>query len=65
MKKLNIVYMGTPMFSVGPLKELIKEHNVSLVVTQPDKKVGRKQERSLSVNHFLILYLHRIKERTS
>lgn len=44
MKKLNIVYMGTPMFSVGPLKELIKEHNVSLVVTQPDKKVGRKQE---------------------
>lgn len=44
MEKLNIVYMGTPMFSVGPLKELIKEHNVCLVVTQPDKKVGRKQE---------------------
>ena len=42
--KLNIVYMGTPEFSVGPLKKLIKEYNVSLVVTQPDKKVGRKQE---------------------
>ncbi|MBO6195434.1 MAG: methionyl-tRNA formyltransferase [Bacilli bacterium] len=42
--KLNIVYMGTPEFSVGPLRKLIKEYNVSLVVTQPDKKVGRKQE---------------------
>ena len=41
---MNIVYMGTPEFSVGPLKELIKEYNVSLVVTQPDRKVGRKQE---------------------
>jgi len=36
--------MGTPEFSVGPLKELIKHYNVSLVVTQPDRKVGRKQE---------------------
>lgn len=44
MNKLNIVYMGTPEFSVGPLKELSKNYNVSLVVTQPDKKVGRKQE---------------------
>lgn len=41
---MNIIYMGTPEFSVGPLKELIKEYNVSLVVTQPDRKVGRKQE---------------------
>lgn len=41
---MNIVYMGTPEFSVGPLKALIKEYNVSLVVTQPDRKVGRKQE---------------------
>ncbi len=42
--KLNIVYMGTPEFSVLPLQELIKEYSVSLVVTQPDKRVGRKQE---------------------
>ncbi|MBO5530663.1 MAG: methionyl-tRNA formyltransferase [Bacilli bacterium] len=41
---MNIIYMGTPEFSVGPLRELIKEYNVSLVVTQPDRKVGRKQE---------------------
>jgi len=41
---MNIVYMGTPEFSVGPLRELVKHYNVSLVVTQPDRKVGRKQE---------------------
>ena len=45
---MNIVYMGTPEFSVGPLRELIKEYNVSLVVTQPDRKVGRKQEIKFS-----------------
>ena len=53
--KLNIVYMGTPEFSVLPLQELIKEYNVSLVVTQPDKKVGRKQEICFSpVKEFAI-----------
>ena len=31
---MNIVYMGTPEFSVGPLRKLIKEYNVSLVVNQ-------------------------------
>ena len=41
---MNIVYMGTPEFSVGPLRELVKKYNISMVVTQPDKKVGRKQE---------------------
>ena len=45
---MNIVYMGTPEFSVGPLRKLIKEYNVSLVVTQPDRKVGRKQEIKFS-----------------
>lgn len=34
--------MGTPDFSVPVLEGLIKETNVILVVTQPDKKVGRK-----------------------
>lgn len=52
---MNIVYMGTPEFSVGPLKELVKKYNVSLVVTQPDKKVGRKQEIKFSpVKEFAI-----------
>jgi len=47
--------MGTPEFSVGPLRELIKKYNISLVVTQPDKKVGRKQEIKFSpVKEFAI-----------
>ena len=44
MNKLKIVYMGTPLFSVEPLKKLNEIYDVVLVVTQPDKKVGRKQE---------------------
>lgn len=45
MNDIKIVYMGTPDFSVGPLKKLIENnYNVSLVVTQPDKEVGRKRE---------------------
>ena len=41
---LKIVYMGTPDFSVKPLDELNKKYDVIAVVTQPDKKIGRKQE---------------------
>ena len=37
MKKLNIVFMGTPLFAVPVLENLIKNYEVSLVVTQPDK----------------------------
>lgn len=43
MNELKIVYMGTPEFSVGPLREIIKDYDVELVVTQPDKEVGRKR----------------------
>ena len=43
MNELKIVYMGTPEFSVGPLEELTKNYNVEMVVTQPDKEVGRKK----------------------
>ena len=42
MKKLNIVFMGTPDFGVKVLEGLIEKHNVIAVVSQPDKKVGRK-----------------------
>ncbi|MBR2950208.1 MAG: methionyl-tRNA formyltransferase [Lachnospiraceae bacterium] len=39
---MKIVYMGTPDFSVGPLKALIEAgHTVTAVVTQPDKAKGR------------------------
>lgn len=36
--------MGTPDFSVGTLEEIIKAgHEVVLVVSQPDKAVGRSK----------------------
>ncbi len=39
---MKIVYMGTPDFSVEVLKSLINnKYDVCLVVTQPDKEVGR------------------------
>lgn len=40
---MTIVFMGTPSFSVPILKALAKQYTVSLVVTQPDKPVGRKR----------------------
>lgn len=43
MNKPKIVFMGTPEFAVPVLEGLIKNYDVVLVVTQPDKKVGRKQ----------------------
>jgi methionyl-tRNA formyltransferase len=42
--KPNVIFMGTPEFSVPVLEELNKIANILLVVTQPDKPVGRKQE---------------------
>lgn len=43
MKKLKVVFMGTPDFAVPVLKTLIDNTNVELVVTQPDALVGRKK----------------------
>lgn len=48
MKKENIriVFMGTPEFAVESLKTLVENgYNVVAVVTQPDKPVGRHQEK--------------------
>lgn len=39
---MKIVYMGTPDFSVGALEALVKAgHEITAVVTQPDKAKGR------------------------
>ena len=43
MKDIRIVFMGTPDFAVPIFKSLAENYNVVAVVTQPDKKVGRKQ----------------------
>jgi len=44
-KNLRIIFMGTPDFSNQVLLDLIdNEYNIISVYTQPDKKVGRKQD---------------------
>lgn len=48
MKNKNIVFMGTPEFSVPILKMLIENTNVIMVVTQPDKIVGK--DKTVSFN---------------
>ncbi len=41
---MNLVFMGTPDFAVPCLKALVdSRHTVAMVVSQPDKPVGRKQ----------------------
>ena len=42
---MKVVFMGTPDFSVSVLKEILKsKHEVTAVVTQPDKQKGRGKE---------------------
>ena len=49
MNKIRLAYFGTPDFSADLLEKLITDQSikrlveVKLVVTQPDRKVGRKQ----------------------
>lgn len=46
---MKIVYMGTPDFSVGALEALIQAgHEVTAVVTQPDKAKGRSGQMQCS-----------------
>ncbi len=47
--------MGTPEFSVPILSALIDNYNVVGVVTQPDKKIGRKQILTPSPIKFLAI----------
>ncbi len=42
MSDKRIVFMGTPEFAVPVLNELIKNYNVVLVVSQPDREKDRK-----------------------
>ncbi len=45
MKKYKLIFMGTPEFAVPSLQKLIADplFEILAVVTQPDKKSGRKQ----------------------
>lgn len=45
MRKLRVVFMGTPEFAVATLDAIRKSgHDVVAVVTQPDKPAGRGQQ---------------------
>ena len=44
MKDLRVIFMGTPDFAVPILEALIENTNVIMVVSQPDKEVGRHHE---------------------
>lgn len=48
MKNKKVIFMGTPEFAVPILQMLIENTEVLLVVTQPDKEVGRKKEKNFS-----------------
>ena len=43
LKDMKVVFMGTPEFSVPILEKLNELTDVVLVVSQPDKEVGRKR----------------------
>lgn len=45
---MRIVFFGTSNVALPILEELIKQHEIAAVVTQPDARVGRKQELSES-----------------
>ncbi|MCK3657936.1 methionyl-tRNA formyltransferase [Pasteurellaceae bacterium Pebbles2] len=49
MKKLNIIFAGTPDFAAQHLQALLNsEHNVIAVYTQPDKPAGRGKKLQAS-----------------
>lgn len=43
MKDKKVIFMGTPSYSVPVLEMLLRNVDVVLVITQPDKEVGRKK----------------------
>jgi methionyl-tRNA formyltransferase len=45
---MRIVFLGTPAFAVPTLEAAAQTHDVLLVVTQPDRPKGRRQELAAS-----------------
>ncbi len=63
MKKLNIIFAGTPDFAATHLQALLNsEHNVIAVYTQPDKPAGRGKKlqaspvKQLAEAHYIPVY---------
>lgn len=64
----KVVFMGTPEFAVPILEGLIEKYEVIGVVSQPDKKIGRKQiltptpvKKAALEHHILVLQPNNIK----
>ncbi|MEA3404917.1 MAG: methionyl-tRNA formyltransferase [Pseudomonadota bacterium] len=62
-RPLNIIFAGTPDFSVAPLQALLdSEHNVIAVYTQPDRPAGRGRKltaspvKNLALQHNIPVY---------
>ncbi len=59
---MKAIFMGTPVFSAPILEALIEKYQVVAVITQPDKKIGRKQEvqytpvKEVAVKHNIKVY---------
>lgn len=60
---MNVIFLGTPEFAVPTLESIISSgHNVPLVVTQPDRPKGRKQEltpspvKAAALRHGIAVY---------
>lgn len=69
MDKIKVVFMGTPDFAVPVLEGLIENYEVVGVVSQPDKRVGRKQElvntpiKEVALKHNILVFQpEKIKE---
>ena len=70
---MKVIFMGTPDFAVNALEALIKNgHDVVLVVTQPDKHVGRGKQlkgspvKETALKYGLTIYQpEKIKEKDS
>lgn len=70
MKKKTVIFMGTPQIAAAVLKALLAaDIDIALVVTQPDKKVGRKQKvvysavKQIAVEHDIPCFQpYRIKD---
>ncbi len=70
---MKVIFMGTPDFAVGALQAIIDAgHEVTAVVTQPDKEKGRGKEIQFSPvkecalkNNIPILQPKRIKDKES
>ncbi len=44
MKKLNVIFMGTPDFAVGAFRAIAEQHNIIATYTQPPRPKGRGQQ---------------------